>query len=159
VYSNGVVNHSARNAKVAMIARTLGHDHLVPTIVLARRRKHADLLGQMIAGSVVVKGGEASLTDKRIEAFRKGDIPVLVGTTVIGEGVDVPAAAALVYASGGNGTVEMMQSYFRPLTSNSQKQVGLIYDFADNHHRILRRQSNHRVWFTRQHLNRYVVEL
>jgi len=125
--------------------------------VLTRRRAHADALADAIPEAKVVKGGEGALTSNTVQDFVDGKFNVLVGTSVIGEGVDVPRAAALVYAGGGNEGVQMMQSYFRPLTAHEGKRVGLIYDFDDRHHRMLLRQSNARQRSVKDQLGDYVI--
>ena len=141
VYQAGIVDCEERNRSAIHIATTLGYANAIPTIVLARRRAHADSLAAAIPDSRVVKGGEGALTSKAVQDFNDGKFNVLVGTSVIGEGVDVPRASALVYVAGGGEGVQMMQSYFRPLTAHRGKRVGLIYDFDDRHHRMLMRQA------------------
>jgi superfamily II DNA or RNA helicase len=142
-YDQGIVNCEARNDRIIEVVNGL-QKKMIPTIVLARRRAHADALGQRLSDAVVVKGNESALTSRSVRDFLDGRYSVLVGTSVIGEGVDVPRAAALVYASGGNDGVSMMQSYFRPLTAFKGKDAGRIYDFWDRHHSMLRRQSSNR---------------
>lgn len=132
-YEEGIASHEGRNMRVAQIAHAIGNGNGIPTIVLVKRRAHADLLGQMIPESVVVKGGEGALTSAAVKRFADGEGYVLIGTSVIGEGVDLPRASALVYAAGGDASVQMMQSYFRPLTARAGKSVGLVYDFHDEH--------------------------
>ena len=147
LYRAGIVDHEARNDLIVKIANTVSAT--VPTIVLTRRRRHADELGDRISNSVVAKGGASVLTSRSITEFLAGEHRVLVGTTVIGEGVDVPAAGALVFASGGDAGVAMMQSYFRPMTGAPGKSVGRIFDFRDLHHRTLRRHSDARISMAR----------
>jgi superfamily II DNA or RNA helicase len=150
-YQLGIVDNEERNACVAGITNTLtaaGES----VIVLTRRRAHADLLGAMVHNAVVVKGGEGALSSKAVREFGEGRFQVLVGTTVIGEGVDVPRASALVFASGGNDGVMMMQSYFRPLTAREGKPAGRIYDFIDTHQGTLQKHSENRVAMARQQL-------
>lgn len=152
VYEQGVVDHEARNDLVVRIAHMLSQDNEIPTVVLTRRRAHADQLGERISDSVVVKGGAGELTSESIKDFLAGKHQVLVGTTVLGEGVDVPRAAALIYASGGSEGVTMLQSYFRPLTAAKGKEKAYIYDFTDEHHATLRRHARGRFQFARKHL-------
>jgi superfamily II DNA or RNA helicase len=159
-YRRGIVECPERNDLVVRTAHALlGHG--VPTIVLTRHRKHADELGACIEDAVVVKGGENALTSEAVRQFNAGRHQCLVGTTVIGEGVDVPRAAALVYASGGSDGVSMMQSYFRPLTGGANKPVGRIYDFSDRHHGTLSRHTDRRIAMARRELGAervYVIE-
>lgn len=138
--AKGIAFNKERNETVAKIARVMAANE-IPTIIIAGLRKHADRLAEMIEDSCVVKGGNGALTDARLEEFRQGNIPTLIGTSVIGEGVDLPNAGALIYAAGGNGTVAMLQAYFRSLTANDGKDLGRVFDFDDLGHETLRRQS------------------
>jgi superfamily II DNA or RNA helicase len=151
-YDKGIVDYEPRNNLIVNLATMLSQDNALPTIVLVRRRKHANMLAERIPDAVAVKGGEAALTNDSIEDFLAGKVQVLVGTTVLGEGVDVPRAAALIYASGGAEGVSMLQSYFRPLTAHAGKERAYIYDFIDSQHRTLRRHSKQRIDFARLHL-------
>lgn len=151
VYRHGIVGHEKRNQKIVELANLLTY-HRYPTLILTNQRAHADLLGEYIAGSKVVKGGEAALTDQAISEFRQGQYFVLIGTSVIGEGVDIPNAKALIYATGGGYTVGMLQSYFRPLTYQDDKPEGVIYDFYDHQHKTLLKQSTRRFEYTREYL-------
>ncbi len=155
-YDLGIVEHEERNDLIARLATMLAIDNGIPTLVLVKRRAHADALGERIPESCVVKGGQAVLTSREVKRFLDGHHQVLIGTTVLGEGVDVPRAAALIYASAGADGVTMMQSYFRPLTAAPGKTVGRIYDFQDHHHRTLREHAGKRMSFVQRQLGRCV---
>lgn len=155
-YQLGIVENEERNNAVALFANTMLANG-IPTIVLVRRRAHADALADMIHGAVAVKGGENALTSKHVKGFTDGKIECLVGTTVIGEGVDVPRAGALVYASGGSDGVQMMQSYYRPMTAYDGKSKARIYDFLDLQHQTLRRHSEDRIQMAKAQLRNVTV--
>jgi len=159
VYRECIVKDEARNEKIAWLAKSLISMN-TPTLVLVRWIQHARLLTEMIPGAEMVKGGESALTGRTIEEFKEGNVMCLVGTTVIGEGVDIPNAGAEIFAASGNAGVSMMQAYFRPLTQARNKPTGYVYDFVDNHHARLRAWSNARMALARQYLgNDAVVEL
>lgn len=144
-YARGIVEHEERNATVVRFAEQLSAEG-VPTLVLTNRRAHADALANAIPGARVAKGGQGVLTSKSVADFVAGAYPVLVGTTVLGEGVDVPNAGAVIYAGGLGGSVQMMQSYFRCLTAaGSTTKVGRVYDFLDLHHQTLMRHAEERL--------------
>lgn len=149
-YRKGIVESEKRNELAAMIANACVRAR-VPTIVLTRHRAHADALGSLIHGSVVVKGGEGALTSAAVQEFLAGRVDCLVGTTVIGEGVDLPRATALVFASGGSDGVTMLQSYYRPMTALPGKDAAKIYDFIDTHHGTLARHSRNRIAMAKEH--------
>ncbi len=151
VYQRGVVDHEARNELVVRVARR-SIEQGVPVLVLTKRRRHADRLAAEIPDAVCVKGGENQLTSRAVDEFNRGFVPCLVGTSVLGEGVDVPRAGDLVYAAGGGGSVTLVQSYFRPLTAYPGKSRARIYDFRDGHNETLLRHSQARSRMARRYL-------
>lgn len=154
-YDEGIVRHAARNQLITSYADHLAAQGL-SVIVLTQRREHADTLGSMIREARVAKGGEGVLTGATVRAFINREYPVLVGTGVLGEGVDVPIADAVIYAAGLGDSVQMMQSYFRPLTAHAGKAHGRIYDFRDLHHPTLQRQADERIALAWKYLGRWV---
>lgn len=160
VYRQGITENDDRNEMVRHIVTTMQANG-IPVLTLVKQRKHADDLGALLPDTAVVKGGEAALTDSVLDDFNAGHISSLVGTSVIGEGVDLPNAAALVYASGGGGSVSQIQGYYRPLTrlEGSTKDVGLIYEFNDQHHQSLLSGSVRRAEFAEKHMGNCVVRL
>lgn len=128
----GIVEHEERNAKVVAWAEYLRRSGL-PVVVLVERIEHGVALAARISGSVFVSGADTS----GIARFNAGEVDVLVGTSVLGEGVDLPRAAALVLARGGKSPVAVWQAIFRVLTAAGGKRAAVIVDFADRHHRTL----------------------
>jgi len=81
-----------------------------------------------------------------IKAFTSGrDIPVLIGTSMIGEGTDLPDSDALVYAMGGKAEVSHTQAAYRVLTAVPGKRRAVLVDFADRHHETLLRHAQERL--------------
>lgn len=147
-YRLGIMNHQRRNEWIAWSAQALmamGKR----VIVLVKLVDHGEALAAKIPGAAFVRGagarGEDVVTDdevrKAIADFNAGKIPCLVGTSVLGEGIDLPAADALVYAKGGSAAVTVTQDVFRVLTASPGKQRAIVVDFADRHHDGLLAQS------------------
>ena len=70
---------------------------------------------------------------------------MLIGTSLLGEGVDLPAADALVYARGESAEVSLIQNAYRVGTAVTGKGSAIIVDFADRHHRKLMLHSHERM--------------
>lgn len=147
-YRIGIMHHQRRNEWIAWTAQTLmamGKR----VIVLVKLIEHGEKLVDKIPGARFVRGaggsGEEAVTDEEVRAsiaaFNAGEIPCLVGTSVLGEGIDLPAADALVYAKGGSASVTVTQDVFRVLTASPGKQRAIVVDFADRHHDGLLAQS------------------
>lgn len=71
-------------------------------------------------------------------------VKVLIGTSMVGEGVDLPPADALIYASGGKAAVTYVQALYRVCTAHPGKFYGVIVDFIDKHHKGLLEHSRQR---------------
>ena len=63
--------------------------------------------------------------------FREGRITTLIGTSVLGEGVDLPCAETLILASGGKAESQVIQNVGRVLRNFKGKLDALIIDFDD----------------------------
>lgn len=73
------------------------------------------------------------------------EVQVLIGTSLVGEGVDLPSADALVYARGEKAEVGLMQSSYRVCTAVEGKDRAILVDFADRHSKKLLRHSLERL--------------
>lgn len=80
-----------------------------------------------------------------IDAFAERHFPVLWGTSMVGEGTDLPTADALVYAPGGKAEVPHQQATYRVCTAVPGKKHGIVVDFADKHHPRLLEHSLQRL--------------
>lgn len=72
-------------------------------------------------------------------------VKVLIGTSLLGEGVDLPSADALVYARGEQAEVTLVQNAYRVSTAQAGKTKALIVDFADRHNSKLMNHSMERL--------------
>jgi len=73
------------------------------------------------------------------------EVQVLIGTSLLGEGVDLPYVDALVYARGEKAEVSLRQNWFRVCTAIEGKRNAIIVDFADRHNRNLLKHSHDRL--------------
>lgn len=135
-----LVDHKGRNEALAGAARALAVSGR-RVLVLTQEIRHSEVLASMIPGAVQVDGRDNSQVRGALDALEAHRIPAVVGTSVIGEGVDVPAADALVYAAGGKSPVKVVQDVFRVLTAHTGKRMGLIVDCADDHNDSLLRHA------------------
>ena len=112
-YKEGIVENDDRNALIAQIA-THHKDHQV--IILVQQVDHGERLKALIPHASFLHGEEKDLVrNNTMEDYRKGKITCLIGTSVIGEGVDLPCASVLVMAGGGKARSAEMQNVGRVL--------------------------------------------
>jgi len=80
-----------------------------------------------------------------IQGFKATTVPVLVATSLADEGLDAPNAGVLVLVSGGKSKQKAEQRTGRVLRSFAGKTEGVIYDFADNFHPLMKRHAKARM--------------
>lgn len=156
-YKKCITDSAEYNDRVIKIARyILGKN--IPTIVFVDEIEHGNYLSERIEGSVFVNGQETSAnTQKNIDLFNKGQIRCIVGTSVIGEGVDTVAAACGIIASGGKSQIETMQRVGRVLRLHPEKKVALIVDFLHHNLKYGIRHSKVRESIYKKHYNANII--
>lgn len=129
VYREGIVENEERNKIIAEIAAEIKDKK---TIILVQYKEHGDMLKEMIPWAEFIHGEEKD--DARIQMmddFRDGELMCLIGTSVIGEGVDLPCAENLIMAGGGKARSQVIQNIGRVLRIMDGKEKATIYDFTD----------------------------
>jgi superfamily II DNA or RNA helicase len=152
---HGIYQHEYRNRLVAWAAATL-HAKGRRTLVLVATKEQGyavrsavqELIGkhqtqtQFAKVEFVSTDRPPHVCQKIIDAFTNSDeVQVLVGTSMVGEGTDVPSCDALVYARGEKAEVSHTQAMYRVGTAYDGKRRAVVVDFADRHHSTLQEHS------------------
>jgi len=155
----GIHEHTYRNqlaAHAALLLHQMGRKVLilVGTKVQGRELSHIlhHFLPEAPAGCQF-KAVEFLSTDRDryiqtqvIDSFLANqEVKILLGTSLLGEGVDLPDVDALVYARGEKAEVSLTQNAYRVCTAIHGKPNAIIVDFADRHHRRLMEHSQERL--------------
>lgn len=119
----------------------------VPTLVLVEHVAHGRYLADSLPGFVFLNGQDesAEYNMAMIKKFNAGEIEGIVGTSVIGEGVDTKACGAIINCSGGKARSELMQKVGRAVRKFPNKKVGFYFDFYDNRQKHLLSHSKQRI--------------
>lgn len=156
-YVNGVVDNGIRNKLIAdTCAKLVAAGRRV--LILTKEIRHAEKLYELTTQSVQVDGRNNEAVADAIAAMQAGRVKAIIGTSVIGEGIDVPSADALIYAAAGRSKVKVVQDFYRVLTASDGKKYGIIVDFADNHNKTLLNQAAHRLNLYRMEFRADVIE-
>ena len=88
-----------------------------------------------------------STSQEILQSFesKEGTVRIVIGTSLMAEGTDLPSADALVLARGGKGDVSLTQASFRVNTAVPGKKYGIIVDFSDRHCASLLKHSVERL--------------
>jgi superfamily II DNA or RNA helicase len=143
-YKDGIVLNEDRNALIADIADQFKDRHV---LILVKEIEHGEALKALIPGAEFINGDEKDIIQERMmNDFTKGKLKVLIGTSVIGEGVDLPIADTLIMAGGGKARSQIMQNIGRVLRLHPDKKDVLVFDFSDegcdwlSEHSLLRQE-------------------
>jgi len=131
-YRRGIVRDVARNKAVAEAARELMAQGR-RVLILVRHIAHGQLLAALIPGSRFVESASGKAVRQVVAQLDSGEIRCVIGSPVVGEGLDIPSADALIYAKGEKARVAHTQDLFRVLTAAPGKRDAVIIDFADRH--------------------------
>ncbi len=148
-YKDGVVLSDNRNQTLIWAANQLVQAGK-RVLCLVKQVEHGRAIVARIPGAVFVSGESGDGTDAALAALERRQVTAVVGTSVIGEGRDVPAADALVYFAGGKSEVGHTQDYYRVLTASPGKTHGIVVDAADTHSDALLSHSAERLQHYRE---------
>jgi superfamily II DNA or RNA helicase len=145
-YDLGVVNSDTRNAAVIKEA-IIGIKRKLPTLILVARQNHGRKLERFftsngIRAEFIFGESSAEKRERALAKLERGDIQVLIGSTILDVGVDVPSIGMLILAAGEQDEVRLRQRIGRALRrKKSGPNVAFIVDFNDEHVGVLRKHS------------------
>lgn len=142
-YTLGYIDNVAMHNDIvadAVKAKTYG----LPVMTLIARKKHGDELAAMMKAAglrvAFIKGeNDMDARLKQLKALAKGSIDVLIGTTILDVGVDVPAIGLVQLAGGMKAEVSLRQRVGRGLRAKKgMANVAFIVDYTTNENSYLR---------------------
>ena len=128
-YTEEIVNGKKRNELVKTITEKYGNGVLIVVNIV----EHGEILRDLIPGAVFISG-ETPVDERKksIEAFDKGELPVLIGSTILQEGISITHMKAMVLACGGKSNVAVLQKIGRSLRFKEGEKTEVdFYDFID----------------------------
>jgi len=146
VEERGIKYYSARNEIIIREATAGPH----PCLILVKTIEQAESI-KLKCQSMGVPffpflTGSAGAAERRqaVADMRKGNLPILMATTIFDEGVDIPELRKVILASGGKSPVKLLQRIGRGLRKADGKSTVQIIDFTDTHHPMLQRHADER---------------
>jgi superfamily II DNA or RNA helicase len=145
-YAAGIVNNSLRNAQVEREAVTLAAAGCT-VLILVTQVQHGRILQNRLAayGGLRVKYIHGAKTkgdrDEAIGMLKNKEIDILISSTIVDQGVDIPAVSAVILAGSGKSTIKMYQRIGRGMRPKSGDNSVYIVDFIDLTQRHLTKHS------------------
>lgn len=142
-YHYGIMHAEARNKMIAAEAKRAARLGL-SVMILVQRKEHGKILQSMIQDATIKVDyifGESD-QEKRDASLRKlgaGEVHVLIGSTILDVGVDVPSVGMVILAGGGKAEVALRQRIGRGLRRKPKGQLNVVYviDFNDTRNKHL----------------------
>lgn len=143
-YDLGIVKNELRNNQIKEIVDL--HRDIGGICILVRMIEHGEILENLIEGSVFLRG-EDSLQKRQeiIEKFNNGEIPVLIGSGILNEGISISNMKVCAMTSSGKATTQTIQKIGRVLRITPDKKEGIFYDFVDIGNKYLYKHSLARI--------------
>ena len=117
-------------------------------MTLVRLKRHGQILMEMMKESGLrvdfIYGESGQTTRQKLNSLASGEIDVLIGSTILDVGVDVPSVGAVILAGGGKAEVEMRQRVGRGLRAKKSGKRVFITDFIDISNKYLLSHSYER---------------
>lgn len=140
----GITGNDQRNKRI--VAECIrASRYSMSVMVLVQRKEHGRVLHEKMTAAglraVYIFGeDDQQARDDALRMLGKGEIDVLIGSTILDVGVDVPAVGMVILAGGGKAEVAMRQRIGRGLREKKggMPNVAFIVDFADDHNTHLK---------------------
>ena len=129
-YSEEIINGTKRNN----IAKTICDKYKTGILILVNIVEHGEKIEELIPGSKFISG-ETSEEERQkvIKDFDNGDLPVLIGSSILQEGISITHMKAMVLLCGGKSNVAIVQKIGRSLRfKKGEKESVDYYDFYDS---------------------------
>jgi len=139
---NGIIHNAYRNDVIKVIAENAPG----PVLVLVKSIKHGEKLNKIISNSIFIYG-DTKIEDRQehIKEFEEGKNIILIGSTILDEGIDIQELKTLIVCAGGKSFIRTIQRLGRALRKTETKHDVLIYDFMDTTNRYLEKHSKERI--------------
>ena len=148
-YELGVMSSVPRNAEIIREALRAAK-YKLPTLILIQRETHGKMLTAALESNGLhakfINGKSGQPERKRTLAMlASGEYDVVVGSTILDVGVDVPSIGMIIIASGGKAEVQLRQRIGRGLRKKkSGPNVAFVVEFWDQYNDTLMKHSAQR---------------
>lgn len=158
-YRKGIIDNEIRNNLIAKLAKKLALKEInnksgLGTLILVNSIEHGENIIKELdkinltneIGYEFIKG-EDNQEDRELalDRLKNGETQILIGTTILDAGIDVPFIKNIIYVSGGKSFVQTLQRIGRALRLKDGKDKAVIFDIVDREHSLLYKHAQKRI--------------
>lgn len=141
LYKEQIVENDQRNRLILDIVNLWHPDK--QCIIFVKHVQHGLMLQRFIPNSVFLHGNNKDRKED-LEAFKSRTVRVLIGTSLVNEGVDIPTCEVGINASANKSKVVTYQTIGRICRKFANKSKALYYDIKDDMHPNFKKLFNTR---------------
>jgi len=149
VYKEFMVENQSRNQLI--LDKTIeAYNRFEKVLILVQQVEHGKILQKALEEDGVwvdyLSGKNTAVTRKEvINQFRQRSRSVLIGSSILNEGVDLPEITVLINAAGGKSSVQYYQKIGRALRLCDDKNRAIVIDFLDQGIRFMDKHARARI--------------
>ena len=148
-YRLGVLENDYRNSVICLLADKLSKKNNGGILIVVNSIEHGtiiqDKLKELGKNSYFLRGEvDSENRHTMLQDIEKGNEDILIGTSVIDEGIDLPNLKYLIYASAGSSERVVKQRIGRVLRVSQSKKSTQIFDLVDRTDPVLFNQARER---------------
>lgn len=149
-YKMGIVENDFRNENAVMHATHLAAFGLT-SMFLVGQKNHGKILKSMLEDAglkaeFILGENNQKQRQAALNKLGRGEIDVLIGTTILDVGVDVPSVGAVFLMGGGKDEVSHRQRIGRGLRAKkSGPNICYVFDYTDNKNKHLKEHAAIRI--------------
>lgn len=152
-YNAGVCNNTYRNHVICRATEQF-YDVGKNVLIIVKNISHGNLLDRMLDDFKPTAfmphkfiHGDTPIEERTdaIQDFKNGVFKVLITSSILDQGVDIPNIDVLVFAAAGKSYIRAIQRVGRGLRINEGKDKLTVIDFCDKTHRYLAKHSIERI--------------
>lgn len=150
-YKKGIVENDVRNETIAKLVQAYKKIRPGGVLISVKEIEHGErvlelLHSQGLDAEFIHGGSTDEHRTKSLERFSKGELEILVASTIMDEGIDVKSIGCMILAAGGKSMRQQLQRIGRGLRLNGidGNQV-MVFDFYDLTNRFLKNHSKERI--------------
>jgi superfamily II DNA or RNA helicase len=128
LYEREIVDHWERTRSIVKAAKKYADKQV---IVLVKDIFHGNKLSELLRAPFIHGSTSTEERTQALQKFKEKKINLLIASSILKQGVDIPEAEVLILAHGGASLVELMQKIGRVRRPSQDKTVGIIVDFYD----------------------------
>ena len=137
IITDAALKYCEQGKQVLIIVKKIDHGHLLSDLLTAS--------GEFVPHTFIHGSVETDVRSDALEDFKTGITKVLIASSILDQGVDIPNINVLIFASGGSSYIRAIQRVGRGLRMHDSKDKLIVVDFSDRTNKYLAKHSVERI--------------